>query len=450
MKRILTIAGSDSSGGAGIQTDLKTITVLGGYGMSAITALTAQNTVGVQAVYEMPLDFIEQQIDAVMQDIGADAVKTGMLSSSGIVSLVSSKMKHYRVKRLVVDPVMVAKSGDPLLREEAREALRKELIPRAFVVTPNLPEASVLAGMEVDHLEAMKEAARRIHGMGARNVLVKGGHLEREIVDLLFDGKTFFEFSGPRIPTKNTHGTGCTLASAIATELAKGMSIQNAVKRAKEFMETAIRFSLPLGKGHGPTNPYAIIAREGERCRVLEDLAEALEVLKRNKIGSLIPEVHSNLGYALPYAVSHEDVAAFPGRITRVNDAIAALTGPAFGGSQHVARIILTLMKHDPDYRSVMNIRFSEDIIRICENLGLTVRSFDRADEPREVKEREGSSLEWGTEQVLNTGRVPDVIFDRGEVGKEPMVRVMGKNPSDVVRKVLKIKREMEVRHEQH
>jgi len=450
MKRILTIAGSDSSGGAGIQTDLKTITVLGGYGMSAITALTAQNTVGVQAVYEMPLDFIEQQIDAVMQDIGADAVKTGMLSSSGIVSLVSSKMKHYRVKRLVVDPVMVAKSGDPLLREEAREALRKELIPRAFVVTPNLPEASVLAGMEVDHLEAMKEAARRIHGMGARNVLVKGGHLEREIVDLLFDGKTFFEFSGPRIPTKNTHGTGCTLASAIATELAKGMSIQNAVKRAKEFMETAIRFSLPLGKGHGPTNPYAIIAREGERCRVLEDLAEALEVLKRNKIGSLIPEVHSNLGYALPYAVSHEDVAAFPGRITRVNDAIAALTGPAFGGSQHVARIILTLMKHDSDYRSVMNIRFSEDIIRICENLGLTVRSFDRADEPREVKEREGSSLEWGTEQVLNTGRVPDVIFDRGEVGKEPMVRVMGKNPSDVVRKVLKIKREMEVRHEQH
>jgi hydroxymethylpyrimidine kinase/phosphomethylpyrimidine kinase len=447
MKRILTIAGSDSGGGAGIQTDLKTITVLGGYGMSAITALTAQNTVGVQAVYELPLDFIEQQIDSVMEDIGADAVKTGMLSSNSIVSLVASKMKHYRVERLVVDPVMVAKSGDPLLKEEARQALRDELIPCAFVATPNLPEASVLAGIKVDHLQAMKDAARSIHSMGAKNVLVKGGHLEGDIVDLLFDGTAFLEFRGPRIPTKNTHGTGCTLASAIATELAKGTSIQEAVKRAREFMETAIRFSLPLGKGHGPTNPYALIAREAERYQVLKDLAAALETLKRNKIGCLIPEVHSNLGYALPYAESYEDVAAFPGRIARLDDSIAALTGPAFASSQHVARIILTLMKHDPEYRSVINIRFSEDIIRICEKIGLTVRSFDRADEPREVKEREGSSLEWGTQEVLKMGQAPDVIYDRGDIGKEPMVRVIGKNPADVVRKVLKIKRKMDEHH---
>jgi hydroxymethylpyrimidine kinase / phosphomethylpyrimidine kinase / thiamine-phosphate diphosphorylase len=450
MKRILTIAGSDSGGGAGIQTDLKTITVLGGYGMSVITALTAQNTVGVQAVYEVPLEFIEQQIDSVMEDIGADAVKTGMLSSSAIVRLVASKIAQYRVKRVVVDPVMVAKSGDPLLKEEAQEALRKELIPRAFVVTPNLPEASVLAGMKVDHLEAMKEAARRIHDMGARNVLVKGGHLEGELVDVLFDGTAFFEFRGPRIPTNNTHGTGCTFASAIATLLAKGTRVENAVKRAKEFMDTAIRFSLPLGTGHGPTNPYAVIAREGERYQVLRDLAAALEVLKRNRIGCLIPEVQSNLGYALPYAESHEDVAAFPGRITRLNDSVAVFTGPAFGGSRHVAKIILTLMKHAPGYRSAMNIRFSEDIIHICEKLGLTVRSFDRADEPREVKEREGSSLEWGTQEVLKMGEVPDVIYDRGEVGKEPMVRIIGKNPGDVVRKVLKIKRGMEVHHERH
>jgi predicted fused transcriptional regulator/phosphomethylpyrimidine kinase len=324
------------------------------------------------------------------------------------------------------------------------------LIPRAFVVTPNLTEASVLAGIEVDHLDAMKEAARRIHAMGARNVLVKGGHLEGEIVDLLFDGTGFFEFRGPRIPTKNTHGTGCTLASAIATELAKGTGIQEAVNRARKFMDTAIRFSLPLGKGHGPTNPYALIAREGEHCRVLVDLAAALEVLKKHKIGCLVPEVHSNLGYALPYAEGYEDVAAFPGRITRINDAIAAVTGPAFGASRHVAKIILTLMKHDPEYRSVMNIRFSEDIIRSCERAGLTIRSFDRADEPGEVKEREGSSLEWGTEQVLKTSRAPDVIFDRGDMGKEPMVRVIGKNPAEVVRKVLKIKKRMEVHYGRH
>jgi hydroxymethylpyrimidine/phosphomethylpyrimidine kinase len=441
MKRILTIAGSDSGGGAGIQTDLKTITLLGGYGMSVITALTAQNTVGVQAVYELPLEFIEQQIDSVMDDIGADAVKTGMLSSSPIVSLVAAKVAHYRVKRLVVDPVMVAKSGDPLLKEEAREALKKELIPRAFVVTPNLPEASVLTGMKVDNLEAMKEAARLIHAMGPRNVLVKGGHLAGDVVDLLFDGRAFSEFRGPRIPTKNTHGTGCTFASAIATELAKGNNVQHAVKQAKEFMDAAIRFSLPLGKGHGPTNPYAMIARQGERYQVLEELKAALETLRKNTIGPLIPEVQSNLGYALPYAEGHEDVAAFPGRISRVNDSIATLTAPSFGASRHVANIILALIKHDAEYRSVMNIRFSEDIVRVCEGLGFTVRSFDRAHEPREVKEQEGSSLEWGTQEVLKLGTVPDVIYDRGEVGKEPMVRIIGKNPGNVVQKVLKIKR---------
>ncbi|MBW2078293.1 MAG: bifunctional hydroxymethylpyrimidine kinase/phosphomethylpyrimidine kinase, partial [Deltaproteobacteria bacterium] len=244
-----------------------------------------------------------------------------------------------------------------------------------------------------------------------------------------------------RIPTNNTHGTGCTFASAIATELAKGNNVQEAVERAKAFMETAIRFSLALGKGHGPTNPYAMIAREQARYQVLEDLEAAFETLKNHTIGHLIPEVQSNLGYALPYAEGHEDIAAFPGRITRLNNSIATVTAPAFGASRHVANIILTLMKHDPEYRSVMNIRFSEDIIHICEHVGFNVKSFDRADEPREVKEQEGSSLEWGTHEVLKTGEVPDVIYDRGEVGKEPMVRVIGKNPAEVARKVLKIKR---------
>jgi hydroxymethylpyrimidine/phosphomethylpyrimidine kinase len=443
MKRILTIAGSDSGGGAGIQTDLKTITVLGGYGMSVITALTAQNTVGVQAVFELPLEFIERQIDSVIEDIGVDAVKTGMLSNSAIVSLVASKIKQYRLKRVIVDPVMVAKSGDPLLKEEAQKALREDLIPLAFVVTPNLPEASVLAGFKVKNLDTMKEAARKIYDLGAKNVLIKGGHLEGDILDLLFDGKTFYEYPAPRIPTKNTHGTGCTFASAIATELAKGVTVQTAVKRAKAFMTTAIRFSLPLGKGHGPTNPYAMIANEMERFRVIHDLKMALEKLKEKKIGYLIPEVHSNLGYALPFAENSNDVAAFPGRITRFNDSVATVSGPEFGSSRHIASIILTLMKHHANFRSVMNIRFSEEIIRTSKRVGLQVRCFDRADEPIQVKKQEGSSLEWGTQEVLKEGKIPDIIFDRGDVGKEPMVRVIGKNPDEVVRKVLKVKREM-------
>jgi hydroxymethylpyrimidine kinase/phosphomethylpyrimidine kinase len=443
MKRILTIAGSDSGGGAGIQADLKTITVLGGYGMSVVTALTAQNTVGVQAVFELPLGFIEKQIDSVVGDIGADAVKTGMLSSSPIVSLVARKLREYRLTLVVVDPVMVAKSGDPLLKEEAQKTLREALIPLAYVVTPNLPEASTLCGHAVKDLKAMREAARYIYDLGPKNVLVKGGHLEGTIVDLLFDGRDFYEYPGPRIPTKNTHGTGCSYASAIATELAKGYAIQTAIKRARDFMTTSIRFSLPLGKGHGPTNPYAIVARQTERIQVLDTLGSALEKLRKNRVGILIPEVQSNLGYALPYAETLEDVAAFPGRITRIHDSVATVSGPAFAASRHVATIILTLMRHDSRFRSVMNIRFSEDIVRACETAGLQIASFDRAYEPKEIKEQEGSSLEWGTAQVLKNGRVPDIIFDRGDLGKEPMVRVIGKNPDEVVRKVIKLKKLM-------
>jgi hydroxymethylpyrimidine/phosphomethylpyrimidine kinase len=446
MKRILTIAGSDSGGGAGIQTDLKTITVLGGYGMSVITALTAQNTVGVQAVFELPLGFIEKQVDSVIRDIGVDAVKTGMLSNSQIVGLVARKIKEYRLKYVVVDPVMLAKSGDVLLKEEAQKSLREELIPLAYVVTPNLPEASVLCGYTVHDLATMKKAARHIHGLGPKNVLIKGGHLEGEIIDLLFDGKAFHEYRGPRIPTKNTHGTGCTFASAIATELAKGNPVQAAVKRAKDFITTAIRLSLPLGKGHGPTNPYALIGREAERLSVLDDLRAAFEKLRKRKVGPLIPEVQSNLGYALPYAQGPEDVAAFPGRISRFHDSVATLSGPEYNASRHVANIILTVMKHDSRFRSAMNIRFSEGVIGACTSAGFTVRSFDRSGEPTQIKEREGSSLEWGTEEVLKTGEIPDIIFDRGDVGKEPMVRVIGKNPDEIVRKVFKVYREMGVK----
>ncbi|NIQ40379.1 MAG: bifunctional hydroxymethylpyrimidine kinase/phosphomethylpyrimidine kinase [Proteobacteria bacterium] len=441
MKRILTIAGSDSGGGAGIQADLKAITVLGGYGMSVITALTAQNTVGVQAILDLPLDFIEKQIDSVVSDIGVDAVKTGMLSSSEVVTLVARKIREHGLKRVVIDPVMVTKSGAPLLKEEGQRTLREELIPLASVVTPNLPEATVLSGFNVDNRETMRRAAMKIHDMGARNVVIKGGHLTGEVVDILFDGRDFHEFPSLRIPTKNTHGTGCTFASAIATELAKGTSVRESVRHAKALIISAIRFSLSLGKGHGPTNPYAHIAREADRFRVVERLKGALEKLRSKHIGRLIPEVQSNLGFALPYAESSEDVAAFPGRIARLGDSIATVSGPEFGASTHVGRIILTLMRRNPEFRSVMNIRFSEEIVSACDAVGLQVRSFDRADEPKHIKEREGSSLEWGTELVLKDGIVPDVIFDRGDVGKEPMVRVIGKNPEEVVRKILKIQK---------
>src|SRR3972149_5012521 len=203
MKRILTIAGSDSGGGAGIQADLKAITLLGGYGMSVLTALTAQNTVGVQAIHEVPAWFVRTQIDSVLSDIGADAIKTGMLANREIIEVVSKKIKQYKVKKVVVDPVMISKSGASLLRKDAQESLIKKLIPLAWVVTPNLMEASALTGLKVNSLEGMKKAAHLIYKLGARHVGVQGGHLKGMAVDLLYDGKNFMEMEGPRIETKN-------------------------------------------------------------------------------------------------------------------------------------------------------------------------------------------------------------------------------------------------------
>jgi hydroxymethylpyrimidine/phosphomethylpyrimidine kinase len=252
----LTIAGSDSGGGAGIQADLKTFAALGVYGTSVLTAITAQNTIGVFGVHEIPTDIIFAQMEAVCTDIGADAVKIGMLSSSAIVEVVSRELQRHRVDTLVVDPVMVAKSGDPLLQEDAVDALRALLVPLAAVVTPNLPEAEALTGVKITTDDDMRRAAERIIQMGARSVVVKGGHREGPATDLFYDGTLFQEFSAPRVDTKNTHGTGCTFASAIAAGLAKGMSVIESVAQAKEYVTEAIRRSFPIGRGHGPLNHF--------------------------------------------------------------------------------------------------------------------------------------------------------------------------------------------------
>lgn len=257
VSRALTIAGSDSGGGAGIQADLKTFTVLGVFGMSALTAVTAQNTLGVHGIYNLPLEAIEKQIDAVASDIGVDAVKTGMLSQVPIIETVARKIRENNIGNLVVDPVMVAKGGARLLEQDSQKALIEYLLPLATVVTPNLPEAEVLTGMTITTVEDMKEAAKRIHDFGAKNVVVKGGHLEGDALDILFDGQSFEQFVVERHETKHTHGTGCTFSAAITAELAQGKSVPEAVATAKEFITCAIRDTLGIGNGHGPTNHWA-------------------------------------------------------------------------------------------------------------------------------------------------------------------------------------------------
>lgn len=265
--RVLIIAGSDSSGGAGIQADLKTVSALGAFGMTAITALTAQNTSNVLGIVEVSPEFVALQIDACINDVGCDAVKTGMLADVPIIEAVAAAIARHKLRRVVVDPVMIAKSGAHLLKPEAVAALKSKMLPLATVVTPNLHEAGAMVGHEIHDLAGMKEAARAIRDLGPENVVIKGGHLAGVAADLLYDGREFTEFRADRFHSRNTHGTGCIFASAIAANLAHGRGAKDSVAAAKEFVTTAIRNGLAIGKGCGPANPMAALFQTATPAR---------------------------------------------------------------------------------------------------------------------------------------------------------------------------------------
>jgi hydroxymethylpyrimidine/phosphomethylpyrimidine kinase len=260
--RALTIAGSDSGAGAGIQADLKTFAALGVYGLSALTAITAQNTQGVRAALELPTPLITSQIDAVLEDIGANTAKTGMLSSAAVIDVVAECVRRWQL-RLVVDPVMRAKGGDPLLAEGAVETLRTKLLPLAEVVTPNLPEAEVLIGRSIETLDEMGEAARAIYAQGPRHVVIKGGHRVEEPVDIYFDGEQLVELRAERIDTPHTHGTGCTFSAAITALIARGWSVGEAIAGAKQYITGAIQHAPGIGHGHGPVEHFWMYAEQG-------------------------------------------------------------------------------------------------------------------------------------------------------------------------------------------
>ena len=256
MKKVMTIAGSDSGAGAGIQADLKAIAAMGAYGTTAITSVTVQNTLGVWGVCNLPLEIVEAQIDAIMEDISTHAAKTGMLATKEIILLVSKKVKEYKIHKLVVDPVMVATSGDILLENDAVETLIHELIPLAEVVTPNVKEAEVLSGVTIHTIQDMEAAAKKIAEMGPKYVIVTGGHIEGDATDILYDGKEIFYFSGKRIHTNNTHGTGCTYSAALAACIAQEITVIDAVGKVKQYITGALVNSLSIGKGSGPVDHF--------------------------------------------------------------------------------------------------------------------------------------------------------------------------------------------------
>lgn len=433
MNKILTIAGSDSGGGAGIQADLKTILSLGGYGMSVITAVMAQNTLGVMTMRAMDPEIVGAQLDAVLGDIGADCVKTGMLVNARVVRTVAQRLVSYGVEKIVVDPVLASESGAVLLDEDGRKAMVEDLFPITYILTPNIPEAEVLLNTKISDIGGMVKAGKRLQKMGPKYVLVKGGHLPESPVDVLHDGAQHYEFTTQRVRTRHTHGTGCTLASAIATLLAKGLPLMECIDQAKRYLYRALRFSLGIGSGIGPANHFASIAREIARTHVIQELDKAYDRLKRLNIGRLIPEVQTNLAYAIPFAESVHDVASFPGRIIRLGNSIGALASPRFGASRQFHHLVLAAMDYDPERRAAMSLMYSDSLVKKIRALGYTVAEFDRHRTPPDVQEEEGSTLAWGVQDVMEElGKVPDAIFDRGALGKVPMIRIFGNDPASI------------------
>ncbi len=450
MKTVLIIAGSDTSAGAGLQQDLKVATLLGAYGLTVVTALTAQNTAGVQQVQPVAPDLVAAQLQAILSDMLVNAVKVGMLATAANVRVVAAGLRRADVPVVVVDPVLAASDGTPLLEEDGVKAFKEEILPLTTLLTPNLAEAGRLTGREVNTPDDMETAARELGQMGPKYVLVKGGHLPGAPVDVLWDGKNCYRMGDERVSGRHTHGTGCALAAALATRLAQGRTLPEAVNEARELLREAIYWGLPLGHGRGPVNPAAPFLREQDRYPVLMSLSAAAARLQQGGMEKLIPEVQSNLGYATLFPRGPQDVAAFPGRLVRGPQSLIIPREPAFGASQHIAAVILTALKVFPSRRAAMNIRFLPEVERLAPLLHLNAVFFDRAQEPPDIKAREGGSLAWGVASVLQPHEPPpDLICDRGDWGKEPMIRVLGTDPMEVVTKVLAINQALQVPREE-
>lgn len=434
MPNALTIAGSDSVGGAGLQADLKGFEAVGVHGCAVVTCVTSQNTKGVSSIFPIPTLEVASQMRSVVEDVRLDAVKTGMLYSPEIVKTVSSMLSKQNVP-IVVDPVMVATTGSDLHRRGFIETLVERLVPISTLVTPNLLEAARITGIDVRNEKTVKEAASEILELGPKAVLIKGGHLKgTESADYLCIRGKITKISSPRIDVE-VHGTGCALASIIAAHLALGDDIEDSVKRAKGMIYKAILSRENVGHGMPCVNPLAVLRIEAGKSAMLEELEDSGRDLERLMSADMIPEVGSNMGYAVLGALEVDEVAAFDGRIVRIREGARRIGCARFGVSKHVARIVLAAASHDPETRCALNIKYSPENLSASRKAKLSISSFDRAHEPKGV-----SSMTWGVhEAIANHGSVPDVIFDKGGPGKEPMIRLLGKDPDDIVSKLKRV-----------
>ncbi len=437
MKVALSIAGSDSGAGAGIQADIKTFSALGVYGCTAITAITAQNTRKVSSILEVSPEMIDGQIRSVLDDIAPDAIKIGMAYSRRTIGVISRLLKKSDVP-VVLDPIFAAGTGAKLLRDDAYESFVNQLVPICDLVTPNRMEAERLAGIRIRSEADAVRAAKNIKRLGANNVIVKGGHFTNDkVTDILLDHRSrIVRITKPRVDVGESHGSGCNFSSAVTAYLAKGRTVADACKLANEYVHNAIVNAVVVGGGLIVTNPVSAIYNDATRYQTIAALQHAVEeVSLLDRFHELIPETQTNFVYAIPEAKSFSDVAGVRGRIVKIGKSAVPASFVEFGASRHVASAVVAYMRFDPSFRSAINIRYDAKLLRLCQAF-FKVSSYDRIKEPAKVKKKEGSTVEWGTQVALKKEPNAEIIYHRGDVGKEPMITVFGKSPAEVVAKI--------------
>ena len=431
---LLTIAGSDPSSGAGIQSDVKTFTNLGDYAFTVITSITSQNTTKFGKIEPVSKKMILSQLDSIFSDFKVDAIKIGMVYDKNIISALYSKLSKKRIP-IILDPVIKSTTGGNLLKKDAIQSFKKYLVPLAYAITPNISEANLLVGGCINNKQSAFKSALKLKNLGARNVVITGGTFEKgKITDYILEDSKFYSISGNKI-NKINHGSGCSFSAALAVAIAHKKKFKDAVSFARNYAYESIKKSMKMGKGI----PIVQVAKKQNNIeKELENAIEDFRNLK--KIYKVIPECQTNFVFSNKKTRSINDILGVSGRIVKSGKEVVMAGSILYGGSKHVGSALLEFRKKFPKIRSAVNIRYDSKLITRFKKNNFIVESYDRSKEPLRIKRKESSSISWGIKKVMKKcSEPPDVIFHKGDYGKEPMIIIFGENPTKVLEKISKI-----------
>ncbi|MDE1844703.1 MAG: bifunctional hydroxymethylpyrimidine kinase/phosphomethylpyrimidine kinase [Thaumarchaeota archaeon] len=431
---ILTIAGSDPSSGAGIQGDMKTFNAFGTYGLSVVTAITSQNTKRFLDVKPVMASLVKSQIKSVLEDFHIDAIKIGMVYDNQTIRAIHSELGRIKIP-IILDPIFKSTTGGDLQMKDAFADFKKLLIPLSYIITPNMQEAEKISGIKIKSLKDMRNAAKKIQKMGAKNVIIKGGHFlsGSKIVDMLLENKKFHTFSHDRLKFEN-HGGGCTFSASLCANIARGKKLSEAVDAARLFTVESMKNAAKIGSG-------LVIVTHAKGDEIENGLSCAIsKFCSIDFIYKHIPECQTNFVYSTSNPLSLNDVMGLEGRIVKTGKRVTVAGNLKYGGSKHVASAVLEMARKFPSIRSSLNLKYDSITIKRAISKGLKISSYDRNTEPPKNKDKEGSTISWGIKKAIDRWKAPpDIIFHTGDFGKEAMILIFGKNPEDVLRKTLKI-----------